>query len=130
MLGVDLNTPLDGERLNSLVDTIARSVVDRRLETPAVFFLEAHKPLSFVASQAVLVAMPFLSPVVGAQRMADFSRLLRDRENVELLLTRIENLAAARDGQGTSPLDLSHSELREESASDEAAKADSSLRSE
>ena len=43
-------------------------------------------------------AMPFLAPVVGAQRMADLSRLLADRANVELLIDRIEEMAAERDG--------------------------------
>ena len=96
MLGVQLDGPLSEEQRNDLVDSVARRIVERRLETPAVFLLETHKPLSFVASQVVLVAMPFLGPIVGAQRMADFSRLLADRANVELLITRIEELADTR----------------------------------
>ena len=97
MFGIDMDTPLTGEQIDSIVDSIARKIVDRRLEVPAVLLLETHKPLSFVASQATLVAMPMLAPLVGAQRMADFSKILADRANVELLISRIEELAGARD---------------------------------
>ena len=103
MLGVQLDGPLAEEERNALVDSVARRIVDRRLETPAVLLLETHKPLSFVASQAVLVAMPFLGPVIGAQTMADFSRLLADRTNVEVLIERIEAMAAERDEPPSAP---------------------------
>lgn len=79
------------------MDSIARKVVDRRLEMPAVLFLEMHKPLSFLASQAMLVAMPMFGPLLGAQEMADLSKILRNRENIDLLIERIENMAAAKD---------------------------------
>ncbi len=97
MLGVDLDTPLDAEQLRLLVDSVAKPIVDRRLEVPAVLFLETYRPLSFVASQSLLVAMPFLAPFVGAQRVADLSKILKDRANVEVLLRRIEDMANDRD---------------------------------
>jgi len=94
---IDITTPLTKEELESLVNSVAARVVERRLETVAILLLEMHKPLSFVASQAVLVAMPMLGPLIGMDGMATLSRLLRDRENIELLITRIEEQAAARD---------------------------------
>jgi hypothetical protein len=97
VLGVDIDTPLADEERDSLVNSIASAIVKRRLEAPAIFFLEAHKPLSFLASQSVLVAMPFLAPLIGAQRMADLSKLLRDRENVDMLISRIEEMASDCD---------------------------------
>ena len=97
MYGIELSAPLGEQDVNAMVDSIARKIVGRRLETPAVFFLEAHKPLSFIASQAVLVAMPLAGALLGAQQVADFSRLLRDRENIDLLISRIEDLAAEKD---------------------------------
>lgn len=103
MLGVQLDGPLSEDERNALVDRIARHIVARRLETPAVFLLETHKPLSFVASQAVLVAMPFLAPLVEVQKTAEFSRLLSDRANVELLISRIEELANERDEAAKTP---------------------------
>lgn len=97
MLGVDLHAPLTEDEANRIMDSIAGGIVSRRLETPAVLLLEMHKPLSFIASQAVLVAMPMLGPIIGAQSMADLSKLLAKRENIDLLISRIEDMAAARD---------------------------------
>ena len=98
MLGIDLYTDLTDEQRDAIVDSIARKIVQRRLEMPVILLLETHKPLSFLASQGLLVAMPFLIPLIGPERIADFSKLLRKRENIDLLIQRIENMAAGRGG--------------------------------
>jgi hypothetical protein len=95
VLGVDIDTPLSESERDALIESIATAIVRRRLETPAILFLETHKPLSFIASQSALVAIPFLGPFIGAQRMADLSKLLRDRANIDALVARIEDMAAA-----------------------------------
>lgn len=97
MHGVDLHTPLSASDRDAALKAIATQVVARRLETPAVMFLEMHKPLSFVASQAVVVAVPMLGPLIGAQRMADLSKLLQDRDNIDALIELIEEMAERRD---------------------------------
>lgn len=97
MYGVDLHTPLNAADRDAALNAIAAQIVARRLETPAVMFLEMHKPLSFVASQAVVVAVPMLGPLIGAQRMADLSKLLQDRDSIDALIERIEEMAARRD---------------------------------
>lgn len=97
MYDVDLCTPLTDERRGEVIDAIARKIVGRRLETPAVLFLDMHKPLSFIASQAMLVGLPFLGMFFGAQPVADISKLLKDRENVEALIERIEEMSAEKD---------------------------------
>ncbi len=100
MLAVDLDTPLSEEQLQSLADSIAKPIVGRGLAVPAVLFLEMYKPLSFVASQSLMMAMPFLAPFIGAQRVADLSKVLKDRDNVELLLNRIEDMANDKNQAG------------------------------
>lgn len=97
MFGVDLHTPLTYQERDSLINSLAKKAVDRRLETVAVLFLEMHKPLSFLASQTALVAMPMLGPLMGAQSIADLSKLLSNRENIDLLISRIEDMAADKD---------------------------------
>jgi len=97
MYDVDITSPLTGERRDEVIDSIARKVVGRRLETPAVLFLDMHKPLSFIASQAMLVGLPVLGMFFGAQPVADISKLLKDRENVEALISRIEEMSAEAD---------------------------------
>ncbi|MHC4505054.1 MAG: hypothetical protein ACYTFI_17250 [Planctomycetota bacterium] len=97
---------------DELIDSIARRVIARGLSTPATFFLEMHKPLCFFGSQLLLLGSPILGPFVGFGRLARFSSLIEKRENVELLLRRIEELSAggseespAREAGGSGPED-------------------------
>jgi hypothetical protein len=82
------------ETAEALVDRLARFVVDRGMEAPAVLFLEMHKPLSFLAGQSALVAAPLLAPFVGMDRLRDLSELLSEPDGIETLLRRIEDYAA------------------------------------
>lgn len=93
----NLGEPLDEEETQKVIDEIADIVIKRKLETPAIMFLEMNKPLSFIAGQGMIVAMPFLGPFVGADRMARYSRFLQTHENVERLIRRIEDLAEERE---------------------------------
>lgn len=52
--------------------------------------LEMHKPLGFLASQAAIVFSPFLVPLVGFDRVNDYSRLFAKRDNIERLLEELE----------------------------------------
>lgn len=94
MFNIDICTPLTIEQQNKVIDSIAEKIVGRHLETPAVLFLDMHKPLSFIASQSMLAAMPFLAPIFGAQSIADLSKVFQNRENIEVLITRIEEMSA------------------------------------
>jgi len=84
---------LTSERRDQLLDDLARKVVRRRLQTPAIFFLEMNKPLTSLASTAITFSQPTLGAFFGFQRMAEWAALLNDRENVERLIQRIESLA-------------------------------------
>jgi len=76
----------------NLLDRLARMAVKYSLTVPAIMFLEASKPLSFVGNQL----MVFFKPMAGAiYTGADYDhaiRLLEDRENMEILIRRIEEL--------------------------------------
>lgn len=85
-----------------LIDSIARDVVRRRLETAAVMFLEMNKPLSFVAGQALVVGTPVLGAVFGADKVMRYGNLFGSRENVEKLIKKIEELVAERTHGGES----------------------------
>lgn len=100
MMGVDIDTPLTAEERDRIINALAAKIVARRLETAAVLFLEMHKPLSFVASQAMLAALPFIGPIFGAQNAVDASKVLSDRGNLDILISRIEDLA---DGRAHTP---------------------------
>jgi len=83
---------LSDEERDAILERIAQGIVQRGMAAPAVLFLELNKPLSFVASQSLIVLTPFLAPFVGIENVHRYSRLLERRENVELLIERIEQL--------------------------------------
>ncbi len=93
----ELGEPLGEQETQEVIEEAASTIAKHRLEVPAVLFLEMHKPLSFVAGQAMVVAMPFLGPLFGPQKMARFTRFLQVRENVERLIQRIEELAEQKE---------------------------------
>lgn len=76
----------------ALLDSVARRVVGMGLGTPAVFFLESSKPLTYVGSQALVFLEPFVKSFLDVPHYGRFVALMEDRQNVERLLTRIEAL--------------------------------------
>ena len=89
----DIDADLTDKERDEMIEKIASGVVKRRMETPAIMFLELHKPLSFFGSQALIVGSPFVGPFVGIENVHRVSRLIADRNNVERLIRRIEELA-------------------------------------
>jgi hypothetical protein len=82
-------TTADEERL---IDNIAKAVVDYGLEAPAILFLEATKPLSFIASQLAIVVLgplQWLFQLEGPQ----YTGLFMKKENVGRIIERIEELS-------------------------------------
>ncbi|MHB1000271.1 MAG: hypothetical protein ACYC27_13605 [Armatimonadota bacterium] len=94
---------LSPEERDKLIDELARKVVNRKMETAAILFLEMHKPVAFLAGQSMLVASPFLVPLFGPEGVRKYSALLGSRDNVELIIRRIEDLADERDTKGSKP---------------------------
>ena len=89
----DVQDALSSEDRDCLIGELAGKIVRKGLETPAVLFLEMHKPVSFLASQTMLVASPLLAPIFSIDGVERYSALFADRGNVELLIRRIEELA-------------------------------------
>jgi len=78
-------------RREELIEKLVRGVNEWGMVAPAIFFLEAHKPLSFLASQLLLLSQPTLEPFLGGV-VTEYALLLEDRENVEAILSRLEGL--------------------------------------
>jgi hypothetical protein len=76
----------------ALLDRIAGRIVRLGLATPAIFFLESVRPLSFVASQAMVFFGPLATAILPHQDYERLARILEDRGSVEALLVRIEGL--------------------------------------
>jgi uncharacterized membrane protein len=98
-----LDVTLSEEERDQWIARMAEEVARRRMEAPAVLFLELHRPLSFLSSQALIVAAPFLGVFVGPENVLKLSRILEDPKNIERLMDRIEEQAALRTGEGVGP---------------------------
>ena len=73
-----------------LITRVARAIERWGMTAPAIMFLEANKPISFIAGQLLLVAEPILGFFVGYDRSRQYALLLEDQESVELLVQRLE----------------------------------------
>jgi hypothetical protein len=78
------------EERDALIDQVAERIARWGLDVLAVLFLEMHRPLSFLAGQSLLVAMPFLGAFVDSRHLTRWSRLLQSPENIDRLIERID----------------------------------------
>lgn len=84
------DTPLPPEEREKLLDDFAHAVAKRGLQIPVIFGLEMHRPLAFTASQSIVVFGPMLAPLVGIERLENFSRLLQEPGIVDRIIERID----------------------------------------
>jgi hypothetical protein len=79
----------DDER--SMLDELAKGLARRRLTAAALFFLESHRPLQFVASQVMVFFQPIVQIIWrDPKRWEQVQSVLAKRGSVELLLRRLE----------------------------------------
>jgi len=86
---------LTDEEEERLISNIAKLVVGKGLEAPAIMFLEVTKPLSFIASQlAIIVLGPlqWLFELEGPK----YTGLFMKKQNVGRIVDRIEELSKSK----------------------------------
>ena len=83
----------------ALFDRLAAWLVERRLETPAVLFLESVRPMSFVGAQAMHFFEPFARALFAVHDYESVARLMERRSNLELLVRAIETAADRRQDE-------------------------------
>ncbi len=98
MNGFDWDAELTDEERDTLIAQLAERVARHGMATPAILMLEMHKPLAFLAGQSLLIGSGFLAPLFGPQNVRKYVRLLESRENIELLIQRIEATQSAIPG--------------------------------
>jgi len=86
----------DIELRDRVIERVAQIIVRRRLETPAVLFFESNRPLAFLAGQAMLLTLPLLGSFIPPADLEALSHILGSEESLDLLIQRIETLAAQR----------------------------------
>ena len=82
------------EEKDKILDKTATEIVRRGLAAPAVFALEAHKPLCNVMAHTALAFSGFIAPFMAPDLFDKFTRLMSERENVEELIVLIESKAS------------------------------------
>ena len=85
------------QRARALIEHLAQRIVARRLEVPALLFLEMHRPFTFLVSQSLLLGTPLLGLFASPVEIEEYAQLADSRENLDLLLRRIEELASLRE---------------------------------
>lgn len=78
-------------------DAIIKAIVDKverwNLFTPAIFFLQMSKPISFLGSQAMYFFAPVGGIFVEERKIENWAQIFEDRENLELLIEALEDRA-------------------------------------
>ena len=84
------------EEHRETMDRFAAKVVDWRMTAPAIMFLESSKPLSFLGNQALVFFEPIVQSIFNFKSYDEVAEILEDRENIDYLLCKIEELDAER----------------------------------
>ena len=79
-----------------MLDKIAQTIVRRGMSVPAVLFMETLKPLNFIGSQALVFFGPVIESLFPKNGVYDFAELMEDRDNVDRLLLKIEELESRK----------------------------------
>ncbi len=87
---------LDPTRRDFIVDYMAKKIDKYQMATPAIIFLEAGRPVSFIGGSLVWGAAPFLNIFVNDQYVREIALFLEDRKNIELLIEKIESMEYER----------------------------------
>jgi hypothetical protein len=74
----------------TFIEQIANRISDLGLTTPAIFFLEAHRPFAFIGSQLLLIAQPTLDFFLPQHLTRDAIELLADSNQLDQLIDRLE----------------------------------------
>jgi len=89
--------PVDDE--DAALEEIAQRVVKDGMGAAAIVFLETSKPISFITGQAAIAATPILGGFIEPMRLEKYATLLSNRDFIERLIQRIEELEDERAGE-------------------------------
>ena len=79
-----------------MITQLADKIASHGMSTPAIFFLEMVKYVSFLGSQLMVFFGPIITVFVQGHQYYEIAESLEDRENVEFLLTEIERLESIK----------------------------------
>ena len=74
----------------ALLERVAKAIVRRHMEAPAILLLESIKPLNYVGSQAMAFLEPIVRGLTTGEEYTLFRQILERRQGLEVLLQKIE----------------------------------------
>lgn len=87
------------EQSEQLLEHLSQQIGRWRLTLPAIVLLQVTRPLSFIASQALLLCQPLISTFHDAPQIAGYVDLLADRANIDRLVARLEEESHTHRGK-------------------------------
>jgi|TARA_B100000965_G_scaffold390220_1_gene396815 hypothetical protein len=81
----------------AFLSKLASKIVELKLVTPSIFFLEMVKPLNFIGSQTMVFFGPIISAFVKTDGYYRAAELFEEHSSVEFLICELERLG--KDGQ-------------------------------
>jgi len=85
------------EQDQAFIDRIAQRIFDSGFVTAAVFALEMVKPLALLGSHAMIFFGPIVSAFIKADGYYRAAEVFEEPQNVERLITRLEQLAENKE---------------------------------
>lgn len=89
------------EQSEQLLEQLSHRICRWRLALPAIVFLQVTRPLSFIASQTLLLCQPLISAFYEAPQIASYADLLADRANLDRLVAQLEEDSRSRRSKET-----------------------------
>ena len=76
----------------AFLSKLAHKIVDLKLVTPSIFFLEMAKPLNLIGSQTMVFFGPIISAFVKTDGYYRAAELFEEHSSVEFLICELERL--------------------------------------
>jgi hypothetical protein len=87
-----------------VVERLCRILARRRMQTPAIAFLEMSRPLNRVAAQVLYFFHPVASLALTGDDYNRFAQFLEKSGSIDYLCRRLEDLSAEADARTTTAL--------------------------
>jgi BMFP domain-containing protein YqiC len=91
-----------------VVEKVCREVVRRGLTTPALVSLEVFRPMNYIGAQAMHFLRPIATLILDGEGYRHLSEFLENRESVDYLRRRIEELEDEHDTSKGKKLQADH----------------------
>jgi hypothetical protein len=78
------------DRQRELMNKLADRIVELRMSTPAILFLESVRPLNYVGSQVMVFFAPVVRGFLGLPEWDEVRMILERRESIGYFLDKIE----------------------------------------